>query len=258
MPPFLLNWTRYVILLRTDHCHRLAWLGAFLLASHAIPAAAQYASAPSFSFEAASDERRRGLSWSDGDPILRGSISVPIVEGLSLDGAATTLWGSNRHGGADAVLDLGATYAKQLGGFRLTAEGRYHLFPGASHQGYGEVGAIAGFTLGPASVDMGARYAPRQSAIGGDNLYLSAASAVSIPGTPFTLSGHVGRSSGDVRDPLAAARLRPDGAYWDHGVSLDWYRGRWSAGLRYADTDIDAPDNAHAGATLIARVGFTL
>lgn len=190
--------------------------------------------------------------------MLRGSVSVPVTDGLSLDGTATTLWGSNRHGGADAVLDLGATYAKQLGGFRLTAEGRYHLFPGASNLGYGEVGGIAGFTLGPASIDLSARYAPRQSAIGGDNLYLSASSAVAIPGTPFTLSGHVGRSSGDVRDPLRAARLRPDGNYWDHGVALDWYRGRWSAGLRYADTDINAPDSAHAGITLIARLGFTL
>ena len=124
--------------------------------------------------------------------------------------------------------------------------------------GYGEMGAIAGFSLGPASLDLGARYAPRQSGIGGDNLYLSSGAAVGIPGTPLTVSGHVGRSSGDTRDPLRAARLRPAGDYWDHGVALDWYRGRWSAGLRYADSDIDAPDSAHAGATLIARVGLTL
>ncbi len=241
----------------------MAWLGALLLAGHAVPAAAQYASGPTVTIEAASDERRRGLSWSDGDPVLRGTLSVPVAQGFSLDGAATTLWGSDRHGGADAVLDLGATYVKQLGGFRLSAEGRYHLFPGASRAddrdwGYGEVGAIAGFSLGPASIDLGARYAPRQSAIGGDNLYLSGGAAMGIPGTPFTMSGHVGRSSGDVRNPVSAARLRPDGAYWDHGVALDWYQGRWSAGLRYADTDIDAPDTRHAGATLIGRVDFTL
>jgi len=242
----------------TDRLRRSAWLGALLLAGHAHVATAQNAPGITATLEAASDERRRGLSWSDGEAVLRGSVSVPVADGLSLDGTATTLWGSNRHGGADAVLDLGATYARDLGGFRLTAEGRYHLFPGASNQGYGEVGAIAGFTLGPANLDLGARYAPRQSAIGGDNLYLSTSAAVGIPGTPFTLSGHVGRSSGDVRDPLRAARLRPDGNYWDHGVALDWYQGRWSAGLRYADTDIDAPNSVHAGASLIARVGFTL
>lgn len=222
-----------------------------------MPAAAQYAGRPSVTVEAASDDRRRGLSWSDGDPVLRGALSIPIADGLSLDGAATTLWGSARHGGPDAAVDLGATFVRQLGGWRLTGEGRYHLFPGASGQGYGEVGAIAGFTLGPAGVDLAARYAPRQSAIGGDLLYISAAAWAAIPGTPLTLSGHVGRSTGDTRDPARAARLRPGGDYWDHGVALDWYRGRWSAGLRYADTDIAAMDGAHAGASLIGRVGLT-
>lgn len=223
-----------------------------------MPAAAQYAARPSVTLEAATDDRRRGLSWSEGDPVLRGALSIPVAEGLSLDGAATTLRGSPRHGGADAAIDLGATFVRQLGGWRLTGEGRYHLFPGASRQGYGEVGAIAGFTLGPAGVDLAARYAPRQSSIGGDLLYLSAAASAAIPGTPLTLSGHVGRSAGDTRDPARAARLRPGGNYWDHGVALDWYRGRWSAGLRYTDTDIAAPGEAHAGATVVGRLGLTL
>lgn len=222
-----------------------------------MPAAAQYTSRPSVTIEAATDDRRRGLSWSDGDPVMRGALSIPVAEGLSLDGAATTLRGSPRHAGADAAIDLGATFVRQVGGWRVTGEGRYHLFPGASHQGYGEVGAIAGFTLGPAGLDLAARYAPRQSAIGGDLLYLSAAASAAIPGTPLTLSGHVGRSTGGTRDPVRAARLRPRGDYWDHGVALDWYRGRWSAGLRYADTDIAAIDGAHAGASLIGRVGVT-
>lgn len=207
--------------------------------------------------EAASDERRRGLSWSDGDPVLRGSVSVPIAQGLTLEGAAVSLWGSDRHGGADAVVDLGGNVTRQIGGWRLTAEGRYHLFPGASHQGYGEIGGIAGFSIGPANLDFAARYAPRQSAIGGDNLYLSAGAAVAMPGTPLTLSGHLGRSSGDVRNPVSAMRLRPHGTYWDHDVSLDWYQGRWFAGIRYANSSIDGPGARHAGATVITRAGLT-
>lgn len=229
-----------------------------LLAGHAVPAAAQYAAGPSVTLDLASDDRRRGLSWSDGDPVLRGSLSVPIAEGFSLDGTATSLWGSDRHGGANAALDLGATYVRQAGGWRLSAEGRYHLFPGASGQAYGEVGASAGFAIGPASVDLAGHYAPRQSAIGGDNLYLSSGAAFAIPGTALTLSGHVGRSSGTVRRADRAVRLRPGGRYWDHGIALDWYRGRWSAGLRYADTDLDGAAARHAGASLIARLGFTL
>lgn len=228
-----------------------------LLTSHAVPAAAQYANGISATIEAMSDDRRRGLSWSDGDPGLRVGISVPLADGLSVDGAATTLWGSPRHGGADAALDIGPTFTRQIGSWRLGAEGRYHFFPGASGQGYGEVGANAGFTIGPANLDLSARYAPRQSAIGGDNLYVAAGASAAVPGTAFTLSGHVGRSTGDMRDPARAARLRPGGGYWDHDLGIDWYRGRWSAGLRYTDTDIDAPDATHAGATLIGRIGVT-
>lgn len=240
----------------TDRIVQAAWLGALLLAGHAAPAAAQ-SSGPSVMVDALSDDRRRGLSWSNGDPALRAALSLPVADGLSLDGAATTLWDSPRHGGADAAVDLGATFARQLGGWRLSAEAGYHLFPGASHQDYGEVGATAGFMIGPASLDLSARYAPRQSAIGGDLLYLSAGMSAAIPGTALTLSGHVGRSTGDTRDPIRAARLLPGGGYWGHGVALDWYRGRWSAGLRYADTDIAVPGATHAGATLVGRVGIS-
>lgn len=234
-----------------------AWAGALVALAHALPAAAQYATQPTFTLEAASDERRRGLSWSDGDPVVRGTASVPVAEGVSLEGSAVSLWGSDRHGGADAVIDLGGNFTRQIGGWRLTVEGRYHLFPGASHQGYGEVGAIAGFSIGPANLDLSARYAPRQSAIGGDNLYLAAGAAVALPGTPFTLSGHLSRSSGDVRDPVSAARLRPDGTYWDHDLSIDWYQGRWFAGVRYANSSIDGPGARHAGATVITRAGIS-
>ncbi|WP_255326218.1 TorF family putative porin [Sphingobium sp. EM0848] len=237
---------------------RAALACALLGCASAGPAFAQYAEGVSATVEVASDERRRGLSWSDGDPVLRGTVSVPVTEGLSLDGAAVSLWGSDRHDGADAAVDLGATYARQIDGWRLSAEGRYHLFPGASGQGYGEMGVDAGFLIGPASVDLNGSYAPRQSSIGGDNLYLSASVAMAVPGTPFTVSARIGRSSGNVRDPVRAARLRPDGTYWDHGVSVDYLKGRWFAGVRYANSSIDGPGSRHAGASMIGRLGLSL
>ena len=246
----------FVTLLRTRK--RLALAAGVTLAASASPALAQYAGGVSASIEAASDERRRGLSWSDGDPVLRGAVSVPVTEGLSLDGSAVSLWGSARHGGADAVIDIGPSYSRQIGGgWRLTAEGRYHLFPGAADQAYGEFGAGAGFLLGPASVNLFASYAPSQSAIGGDNLYLSASVMAGVPGTPFTISARIGRSSGEVRDPTKAARLRPDGDYWDHGIGIEYLKGRWAAGLRYADSSI-GPASRHAGPSIIGRVAFRL
>lgn len=227
---------------------------AMMLAATSSPALAQYADRFSATAEVASDERRRGLSWSDGAPIVRGTIVIQATEGLSFDAAATSLWDS-RHRGADAVVNLGTSYARQLGAWRLSARGIYHLFPGASGQGYGEVGAGAGYLIGPANIDVNASYAPRQSSIGGDNLYLSASASAGIPGTPFTVSAHIGRSSGRTRDVGDAGRLRPDGTYWDHGVSIDYLKRQWFAGVRYANSSIDNRAH-HSGATLIGRAGI--
>ncbi|HWV12080.1 MAG TPA: TorF family putative porin [Sphingobium sp.] len=233
---------------------RVTLAAGLLLAASASPALAQYADPISATVEVASDERRRGLSWSDGDPVVRGSIVAQATNELSFDAAATSLWGSDRHGDADAVVDIGTSYARQLGAWRLSARGVYHLFPGASGQGYGEVGAGAAFLIGPANIDLNASYAPKQVSIGGDNLYLSASASAGIPGTPLTVSAHVGRSSGSVRDREKAARLRPDGTYWDHGISVEYLKRQWFAGLRYANSSIDG--TRHSGATLIGRAGI--
>ena len=91
---------------------RLALVAAMISVASATPALAQYASGVSGSIEVASDERRRGLSWSEGDPVVRGTISAPVADGLSLDATAVTLWGSDRHGNADAVIDVGPTFVR--------------------------------------------------------------------------------------------------------------------------------------------------
>jgi len=212
----------------------------------------------SLQLEAASDERRRGISWSEGDPVLGASASLSVLPSLSLDVAATSLRGSARHGGADAVIDIDADYGMQLGAVRVQALGSWHAFPGTSGMGYGEVGAGLGYQFGPAAFDLFARYAPDQAAIGGDNLVLGSALAIGIPRTPLTLSAHLARSSGSNDDPVRARRLRPDGAYWDHGVALDYHRGRWSAGLRYSSSSIGKGAAFHAGPALIARIALNL
>lgn len=223
----------------------------------AAPAMAQDSASPTFFVEAASDERRRGLSWSDGAPAVRAGASIMVGGRMTIDARATTLWGGRRHGDADAVVDLSARYARITGPWRLEGEAAYHLFPGASDMGFGEIGATAAYMIGPASLDIFARYAPRQSAIGGDNLYVGSGLSVGIPATSWTVSAHIGRSSGDADNPARAARLRPDGAYWDHGVAVDYYRPNWSAGLRYANSSMDRAAARHAGASLIGRIAVS-
>ena len=51
--------------------------------------------------------------------------------------------------------------------------------------------------LGPADVTLGVAYAPDQDSLGGtDNFYLYADAGIGIPGTPVSLSGHVGYTDG--------------------------------------------------------------
>lgn len=236
----------------------------FMALGAAVPAHAQSveggpsASPLSITFSAASEERRRGLSWSDGDPVVGAALSVPVTDALTIDAAVTSLSNSARHGGADAAIEMGAGYATQAGAWRLSAQAKYLAFPGASDQGYAEIGAGAGVLIGPAAIDFSADYAPRQSAIGGDNLSLATVASLGVPGTPFTVWARLGHHSGSVRDPLRAQRLRPDGSYWDHGAGVDWVQGRWSAGLRYSNSSIDGPGSRHAGAAVIGRLAVRL
>ncbi|PCD04749.1 hypothetical protein COC42_06265 [Sphingomonas spermidinifaciens] len=204
-------------------------------------AEAQELSRPTGSLEATTDHRRRGLSWSDGDPALDAIVSVPVA-GLRLDARGTTTRGARRHGGADAVFDASATYATQLAsGISLSAGATGHFFAGSDVKAdYGEIDLGVGYALGPLQFDVAASYAPDQAAIGGDNLYLQARASAGIPGTGIDLAAHVGRTSGSTDDPVLAARLRPElGSYVDWGIRAERRFGPLALGLRYSGTDVN-------------------
>jgi hypothetical protein len=192
------------------------------------------------SVELTTDQRRRGLSWSEGKAALDATMAVPVGQSFRLEGRAATTRGSARHGGADVALDGSAQLEQRLGGWTVTAGATGHVFVGngGSGLGYVEVGAGAGYLIGPAQLDLAVDYAPDQRAIGGDNFYLSARTSVGIPTTPWTLRAHVGRSSGSVDDPFRAARLRPGGRYVDWGLGVERVQGPLAIGVRYAGNDI--------------------
>lgn len=207
--------------------------------------------------EAATDERRRGLSWSNGNPSLEASVRLPLGDGPFVSASATTLGGHNRHGGADAVIDLSAGFVRNLGPWRLSADVVAHRFIGTRASGFIEMGGSAAMTLGPVMVDSFIRYAPSQDAIGGQTLYIGSGIQSGIPGTPLSVSAHVGRSSGRGDDP-ARFRLRPQPRYHDWSVGVDYVARNWSAGLRYTDTDISRDVDRRADAAILARVALFL
>lgn len=231
------------------------------LAILCLPVAARAATA---TIEAGSDERRRSLSWSGGKAAAQAALSIDPSPAFRLDAAATTLRGAARHTGADAGFDLGASWRAQTGAFRLDAGVVGHLFAGGSGPlDYAEVQGGIGTSLGPASLDLFASYAPHQNAIGGDNLYLAAQTRVAILGTPFSATGGLGHSSGDVSDAARADRLRPGGAYFDWQLGIEHARGPITVSLLYVGNDIKASDRkthatGAAGDTVLVRLGLSL
>lgn len=211
--------------------------------------------------EIGSDERLRGLSWSEGRAVARGAVQLDPAASIRIDAAATTLRGSSRFGKSDGVIDLGAAWHAPQGPFRFDVGLIGHVFfGGLGRLNYAEAQSGVGATVGPADFDLSAAYAPRQAAIGGSNLYLAASSRVAIVGTPLTLVGGIGRSSGAVRDDVRASRLRPDGAYLDWRIGIEHNMAAITASLVYVGTDVRhaAPRASHAGDTILARLAIAL
>lgn len=233
------------------------------VASLLVTAAAQAQSLPSVGVEATTDERRRGLSWSEGRASMSGDAALTLGA-VELDARVAALRGSVRHDGADAVADLGVAIGGDVGPLALRARAIGHVFAGAERgMDYAEFGGDARYTLGPVELTAGALYAPPQRSIGGSNLYLSAQGVAAIPMTPFTLVGGVGRSSGAVDDPARADRLRPGGSYVDWRLGVEHVTGPLTLAVDYVGTDLNddrivAPigDRRHSGDRILGRARF--
>lgn len=202
-----------------------------------VSGAAAHAQDLSGGVEVATDESRRGLSWSEGR--VAASADALVVLGMvEASARIVSTRDSVRHAGADAVADLELAAVVDTGAFRLRGHVTGHLFTGARERmDYVELGGRASYTLGPLQLGAGAVYAPDQRAIGGDNLYLFASANAGIPRTPLSASASIGRSTGGTDDPIRAARLRPLGTYSDWKLGLEFNQFPFTLGIDYVGTD---------------------
>lgn len=214
--------------------------------------------------EATTDEVRRGLSWSDGEISASADAYVGFA-GLDASLRFSALRESDRHANADVVADIALGKDWDMSGFTLRTEAVGHVFGGAdANMNYAELGLGARYTLGPLQVGAGAYYAPSQSAIGGDNLYLRATALAGIPAFPVSVAASIGHTTGDTRD-ARSARLRPAGDYTDWKVGLEYNQFPFTVGIDYLGTDIDTAqaasspfaDISHAGDRVVGRVRFS-
>lgn len=212
--------------------------------------------------EAATDEVRRGLSWSDGE-ISASADAFAGFAGLDASVRVAALRKSDRHANADVVADLALGKDWDVSGFTVRTEMIGHVFGGAdTGMNYAELGLGARYSIGPLQLGANAYYAPSQDAIGGDNLHLRANALAGIPAFPVSVAAAVGYTTGDASDAVRAARLRPLGNYADWKVGLEYNQFPFTVGLDYIGTDIDTSrvvaspfaDLRHAGDRVVGRV----
>lgn len=243
--------------------HASAIALSLLALGSALPAHAQVAL--SGGIEAATDEVRRGIGWSDGE--ITGSVDGKAeISGFDASARIVALRGSDRHGGADAVGDLELGKQFDAGGFSLRGSVIGHVFTGADRRmDYVELGLGTRYSIGPIDLGAGAVFAPSQAAIGGQNLYLHADARAGLPAFPVSLSAGLGYTTGSGSSPRAA-RLRPGGDYADWRVGLEYTQFPFTVGVDYVGNDINRTkaesdpspyaDGRHVGDKVVARVRF--
>ncbi|MFT4027692.1 MAG: TorF family putative porin [Novosphingobium sp.] len=189
----------------------------------ATPAFADETDAPSAitvsgSAAVVSQYRFRGIAQSNNKPAVQASISVSHESGFYI-----STWGSSTAGDAtDTPIAPGGTeidvyggWAKELGGVKVDLGGYGYIYPNAPAGNLYEIyGSVAG-ALGPVTAKFGINYAPDQTNLISDNVYVYGELSGGIPGTPISLHGHLGYTDGS----LAYVKNYLD---WSVGASVTW------------------------------------
>ncbi|UYY59624.1 TorF family putative porin [Sphingomonas sp. S2-65] len=249
----------------------IAVLAALTAAAPALAQSDEAAPAPavtvSGSASITSDYRFRGVSQSDQEMAVQGSITVAHESGAYVGTWASNLSGWGTFGGANMELDLIAGYkAKLSDNATLDVGATWYMYPGgADETDFVEPYAKLTGTSGPATLTAGVAYAPAQEALGRwyrtgaeaaagvytdagdkeDNLYLWGDAAVALTGTPLTAKAHLGYSDGNSGLGPNATSLAPTGTYWDWSVGVDATWRNLTLGVAYVGTDISDRDAAY-------------
>lgn len=186
-----------------------------------------------------SDYRFRGISQTDKRFAVQGSFTIASKTGLY-----ATVWGSSIDdyvfNGADQEIDLSAGYRKSFGATTVDVGVLYYYYPGSggiTSDFFEPYGSLT-YSIGPVSAKASVAYAPKQAALRvitgvtekRDNLYVAADLSGGIPGTPVSLSVHLGRNFGP-------SYLSIGKAYTDYSIGASYTRKNLTFGVQFVDTD---------------------
>ena len=206
-----------------------------------------------------SDYRFRGISQTDKDPAIQGTIGLSHESGLY-----ASLWGSSIDdyvaSGSDQEIDLVLGYKRSFGDTSVDVGLLYYWYPGSggANTDFAEPFVAVSQAFGPISAKATIAYAPSQSAltIGAgdeDNLYVAGDLSAGMRGTPITLSAHLGHSFGP-------SYLTIGDEYTDWSVGASYAIKNLAIGLSYVDTDgrVVTPSGRNASkAGLVASLGVS-
>ena len=232
----------------------LVSISATVLAGLSAPAAAQVDNTPldddppettsgltvSANVSLVSEYRFRGVDLSGGDIAVQGGVDVAHDSGFYVGTWASSL-DEDSVGYGHTELDVYGGWSGDIAeGIGANVGAIYYLYPNAGSDGefaYIEFyGSVTG-TLGPAETTVGVAYAPDQDSLGSsDNLYLYGDVGIGLPGTPVTLSAHLGYTDGFL-------------TFTDDGDAFDWSVGAelalagtpLSVGAAYVGVEGDIP-----------------
>ncbi len=194
----------------------------------------------------ASQYRFRGISLSDEEIALQGSVNLNHRSGFYAGVWGSNLDGFGELGGSNLELDLYVGHKRQVAsGIAIDAGLLYYAYPGSSGGDFEffEPYANVSVTRGPVTGKVGIAFAPSQDALANNsNTYIFGDLTLAIPTTPVTLAAHLGNSHGQTP-------LTPSGHYldWSLGATVAWRR--LTFGLAYVDTNLSAAEAALGGAT---------
>jgi uncharacterized protein (TIGR02001 family) len=230
----------------------LKWAALLLSATPAI-AQAQDAPAqrpPAFTISGgvtlASQYRFRGISLSDEQVALQGTLNISHSSGFYAGLWGSSLDGFGELGGSNLELDLYAGWRHQVAhGVTVDAGLLYYAYPGSKGGDFEFFEPYANVTVtrGPVTGKAGIAFAPSQDALtNNSNTYVYGEVSLAIPHSPVTLTSHLGNSHGDTP-------LTPSGDYvdWSLGANVAWRN--LTVGVAYVDTNLSATEAAAGGAT---------
>jgi uncharacterized protein (TIGR02001 family) len=195
-----------------------------------------------------SDYRFRGISQTNLQPAIQGSLTVTHSSGFY-----ASVWSSSTSGyvtfsgTGSQEIDAIVGFKKSYSGVTFDAGVLYYIYPRSRPAGdnskadFFEPYADIAYTYGPVTGKVTVNYAPKQKALAldqgqtglfqkNDNVYLAGDLSVAIPKTPLGLTAHLGHTWGP-------SWLALGNEYTDYGFGATLTYKQLVFGVSYVDTD---------------------